>query len=301
MERFRLINCKGKYVKPQLATIVCIVIQAALISAKAELTLPAYPPQEWRLSITFNFSRDVLLSFLDTKPGKHQLFNPDTLFLWFSGDCEIRGSTSHPVLARKLQKDGFGAMRFEAIGFVPEIDQSVIYSNAFAAIESFAFTQSFAHTNYNASGVDISINMEVNGRSISIKYDRWQESDALPSGVADLFTFIRRHLPSNYNGLFDYLRVPKLTPLTGDAANHYRRCEVHDEWMKVGDSTIIYGMPCYDKAWSEARRRLFPRASTYSSGGGVVSQGRPKNAKTIYCESCRKAGAEWRKKNKKKP
>ena len=281
--------------------LVIIIIQAALFKGNAEVNVPPYPPQQWRISVTFNFSSDVLLTFLDTKPKDGDFLCPEMLSLWLSEDFEIRGSNSHPVLTRKLPEHGFGGPTFEALGYVRMVDQSTIYSNACRVLQSFRYTDTFIHTNNDASGIDISIDVEINGRSMSAKYDKLHAKDNLPADVAALLALLRRSLPPSYESLFDYLRVAKLPSLTGDLASQYRRCQLHNEWMKIGDVSIVYGLLCTDETYSKAREQHFPNAHTYSSGGCVVTPNSPKGEKSLYCESCRKAESEWRKKHEKKP
>lgn len=279
--------------------IACICLQALLCTANADLILPAYPPQDWRLYVTFNFSEDVLLSFLDTKPDNKQFVMCNTVSLWLPGDCEIRGTASHPVLTRKLVPEKLRGDIPEPIGFVPKIDQPLIYSNAFDAIRSFGFVQSFVHTNYTASGVDISINLQVNGRSMSIQYDKLQATDELPQGVGELLALFRRHLLSTYENLFDYLKVPTLPPLTGEVAHQYRRCELHNEWMQISDIPRDFGSWCRDRKYIEAERETFPNAGTYLPDPWLVYSG--SSTMTLYCDSCREAEQKWRENNKEEP
>ncbi len=70
--------------------------------------------------------------------------------------------------------------------------------------------------------------------------------------------------------------------------------------MRVGDVSIAYGLLCPEKAYSEARKKLFPNAHLYLAGGCVVTPGSPKTEKVLYCPSCRKAEAEWQEKHGKK-
>jgi hypothetical protein len=180
--------------------------------------------------------------------------------------------------------------------FAISIQAALFTANA--ALNSHAFI----HTNSEASGIDISFHLEINGRSMWVKYDKLQAKDDLPAGVNSLFALLRRSLPASYGGLFDYLRVSRLPPLPGDVAGHYRQCQVHHEWMKVADVYIAYGFHAPEEAHLDARKKLFPHANMYSAlGGCLVTPGSPTTEKTLYCESCRKAEAEWQKKNGKTP
>jgi hypothetical protein len=284
----------------RLLYIFAILLSAACVCAKAELNIPPYPPQQWRLSVNFRFSTDVLVKFLDKKPSKDQLFGPDMLDLWLTDDGEIRGSSTHPVLTHKLS-EGFIVRDSSAIAYVPQADQRTIYSNVCAVLHSFHFVNSFSRTNFDDSGIDITVDVEVNGQGMSVKYDKVQAKDGLPREVASLLAVLRRSLPSTYSGLFDYLHVSKLPALSDEVANKYRQCQLHREWMTIGDVSIAYGFPIIDKAYSKAEKKLFPHANLYSAGGCVVSPDSPKTEKVLYCSSCRKAEAEWQEKHSKKP
>jgi len=280
--------------------ILAIFLHPAFLSANAEMNVPAYPPQQWRLSVNFDLSRDVLVGFLDKKPGKNDFFSPEMLDLWLTDDGAIRGSSTHPVLTRKLPKGGFGGLGSEVIGYAPKVDQGAIYSSACAVLQSFRFVDSFSRTNFDDSGIDISIELQVNGRCMSVKYDKVQAKEGLPPAVASLLALLRRNLPACYSGFFDYLHVSRLHALTGEEANQYRQCQLHHEWMRVGDVSIAYGLLCPQKAYADARRKLFPNAHSYSAGGDVVTPESPKIEKVLYCPSCRQAEAKWQEKYDKK-
>ena len=284
----------------RIVYMLAIFIQGAFLSAKAEMNVPAYPPQQWRLSVNFNFSRDVLVGFMDKKPNKDDFFGPELLNLWLTDDGAIRGSSTHPVLTRRLPKGGFGGLGSEVIGYVPQVDQGAIYSNACAVLQSFRFVNSFSHTNFDDSGIDISIDLEINGRCMTVKYDKVKAKDGLPPSVTSLLASLRRSLPSSYNGFLDYLHVSRLPALIGESAHRYQQCQLHHEWMRVGDVSIAYGLICFEKEYTDAHKQLFPNAHSYSAGGCVVMSESPKTEKVLYCPSCRKAEAEWQEKHGKK-
>jgi hypothetical protein len=168
-------------------------------------------------------------------------------------------------------------------------------------LRAFQFTNAFPHTNFDAPGIDLSIDLQVNGRSLSIQYDKLQAPEDLPPGVGSLLALLRRNLPASYSRFFDYLRVPTLPPLTGEDATRYRQCALHHEWMKVDEVRVAYGLSCPTKAYSEAHKKLFPNACLYSNGGCVVTPNGSKTTKVRYCDSCRQAAAEWQKKHGQTP
>lgn len=229
-----------------------------------------------------------------------EIFGSEMLNLWLTDDSAIQGSTTHPVLTHKLPTFGFGELYSEVVGYIPQADQGSIYSNACAVLQSFHFVGSFSHTNFDDSGIDISVDVEVNGQGMLVQYNKIQAKDGLPPDVASLLALLRRNLPASYSGLFDYLHVVRLPALSADQANRYRQCQLHHEWMKVGDVPIVYGLLRSQKAYWKAQKKFFPNADLYWPGGCSITDESPKSKKVLYCEACRKAEAEWQKKHSKK-
>ena len=133
---------------------------------------------------------------------------------------------------------------------------------------------------------------------MQVKYDNFKTESILPSEVAPVLALLRRSLPPSYRKLFDYLHVATLPPLPENQAGLYKKCEMHDEWMMVADIPISYGLPRFDENYMKAEKQLFPNANLRRLGGCVVSENSPRTTKGLYCESCRKAEAEWREKQK---
>ena len=278
--------------------LVSVLAGTVMAATGVEINAPPYPPQKWQLTITFSFSRDIFLQFLDDKPKNPECVMPESLNLWMLGDAAIRGSSFHPVVTHRTGKNGFGSFGSEALSFVPQSDQAGIYSNACRVLRAFSYAESFAFTNYDASGIDLTVDLQVNGRSLSVKYDKLQRNQILPGGVADLLALMRRNLPPSYDRLFDSLLVPRLPPLEGKEASQYLKCELHNEWMKIGDIPIVYGLLMRDEASQKAEKQIFPNANTSTAGGCVSSPDSPKEEKTLYCETCRHSQKAWLKKGK---
>ncbi len=283
-----------------LVYLLAILLYGTFQNANAEISLPTYPPQQWRLTVRFTLSRDLVAGFLHKKPSENDYSSSEMLSLWLS-DGAISGSTTHPLLTGKRSEEFLGGMDMAAIGYVPQLDLPAIYATTGEALRAFHFVDTFSHTNWNDSGIDIAIDLEINGRSLAITYNKLQAKDGLPPQVGALLGLMRRSLPACYSNFFNYLKVPQLPALTGQESTQYRQCELHHEWMVAGDVSIAYGLLIHDKAYSKAHQKLFPNAHLYSAGGCVVMAGSPKQEKALYCPSCRKAEAEWQAKHTKKP
>lgn len=283
-----------------LAYLLAVLFYGAFHNTNAEIILPAYPPQQWRLTVHFSISDDLDRGFLHKKPSENEFLSFEPLYLGLS-DGAISGPTTHPVLTGKLSEAGMGGLETTDIGYVPQLDQAAIYAITGEVLRSFHFVDTFSRTNFDASGIDISIDLEINGRSLAVNYNKLQAKDGLPPNVDKLLGLLRRSLPASYSNFFNYLKVPQLPALTGQESTQYRQCELHHEWMVVGDVSIAYGLLIHDKAYSKAHQKYFPNAHLYSAGGCVVTPRSPQQEKTLYCPSCRKAEAEWQAKYGKKP
>jgi hypothetical protein len=275
-----------------------VVLQVSASRLNAEVIFPPYPPQQWNLTVTFDFSEDVLRKFLDEKPDKDEFFNFGLFMISVSDDFSIEGPSAHPVLTHKISKGRYGAHDLSTLGFVPLSDHSAIYSNSCKALKAFRFADAPTNTDYDAPGIKITAKLEINGTSFSAEYPRLQKQVHLPEDLVPLLSLLRRNLPASYDRLLDYMRVPKLPPLSGDSANQIRKCQLHNEWMKVGDVPKIYGLISAPKSYPQVQKTLFPNAESCSFGGCCSSPDSPKSEKVLYCESCRKAANEWEKNQK---
>lgn len=278
-----------------------LILETGIMSASAAAHVPAYPPQEWSLSISIGLSRDIFNQFLNEKPGRDVFIIPEDVLFAVYDDNALHGSSTHPVFIGKLTQRGLGEFGVETLAFIPQADLSSIYSNAFRVLQSFDFSDKVAFTNFNDPGIDMHIDMRINGRSWSVKYEKLQAKDALPENVAALLALLRRNLPPYSDRLFDFMRVEKLSPLSGEIARQYRKCVLHGEWLKVGEARILYGLLMGGEESRKAREIHFPNACTYIGGGCVSTATSPEKDMVLFCESCRKVQKEWIEKNKKQP
>jgi hypothetical protein len=75
------------------------------------------------------------------------------------------------------------------------------------------------------------------------------------------------------------------------------KCILHGNVLREDKVKIAYGLFDYDR---ESERKLFPNSRTVAYGGCVVpwdtvaDEPRPKYAKVLYCQQCRKVEREWR-------
>jgi hypothetical protein len=95
-------------------------VDAALISHSPVCTAPRAPSQTHKLWAVY-------------LPEKHPPQGAQALE-WLvlttievgSFNCDIRGSSSHPILTRKLSKEGFGLMDDRTLACVRQVDQTAI-------------------------------------------------------------------------------------------------------------------------------------------------------------------------------
>jgi hypothetical protein len=258
------------------------------------LARPLFPPQEWAVRIDITLSDDLVLPFLKEKPSEDDFFSVDWLPFWLQSKGALHASIHHPVITGDLADDIFDDYISRGpVVFVPLEDQKLIYAHSFKAAESFDFANNFVHSDPDASGVDVKLELEVNGRSIALAYQKIQPDEKLPPHILMVLASIRRNLPSEYDRLFDFLKVPKLLPLPSDQVQKYAKCRLHDEWMKVGDVPFIYGLLARIEDYDEAEAKLFPNANRFTWGGCVVHQDSPKKVKRLFCSSCRAAEKKW--------
>jgi hypothetical protein len=184
-----------------------------------------------------------------------------------------------------------------AIAYLPIADQKLVYENALETIRDFTFTDDFRHRAFDASGIDVELRLEINGRASSARFEKIQPADGLPKSVIQALAALRRNLPAEYTRLFDFLRVPKWDKLPENAAGRHAKCTVHDQWMAVDEVPIIYGLPSSRENYWKAAQALFPNAYNYLGGGCVTTPASPRSAKTLYCPQCRSAEKAWLKDN----
>jgi hypothetical protein len=269
--------------------------------AQTSLRAPEFPPKEWSLWIRINLSKDLLHQFLEKKPDKNEFFHVEDVDFWLDSKGGLRAPRSHPVLTGKLpgnnRADRETIIGGGSIAHVPLKDQQSIYGFSLESVRSFHFLEEFKQPDYDASGVDLDLRLEINGRSFSIAYRKIQVQDGLPKPIMDILATLRRSLPSEYDRFFNLLSVSKLAALRPDEADKFAQCPVHSEWMKAAEVPISYGFPAPREKYWNAAPVLFPNARNYIHAGCVVTTGSPKSGQALYCASCRTAEKVWVKEN----
>jgi hypothetical protein len=267
------------------------------------LAKPEFPPQTWQFKIDITLSDDLVLPFLKEKPSEDEFIPVDSLSFWLNSDtlldpdASLLASRSNPVITGVWDEDAFeDFLDAGPIAFVPVHDQKLIYEYAFQAVEAFEFAHSFAHTDFEASGIDVSLELEVNGRTITLAYQKIQADEKLPENILMVLASIGRNLPSEYDRLFEFLKVPKLPPLPPEQAQKYAKCKLHDEWMKLDEVPVIYGYGGYSTEYE----KLFPGANTFIWAGCMGPADANVTSKTLFCSSCRAAEKKWVKEYKSK-
>ena len=267
---------------------------------QAQLGAPAFPPADWSVWITINVSTDIAETFLEKRPAKNEFFHVDLISLWLHKDGRLNGPRKHPLLTGKLPSRNFAdheILGAGAIAYLPIVDQKTVYEKAIETVNSFKFTNSFSGKPQEASGVDIGLHLQINGRDISVQYRTIQPEDGLSEPILAALAVFRRNLPREYGKLFDFLKVPKLASLPESEAKQYAKCMVHNEWMRIDDVPISYGFPAPRESYWKAAREFFPHTARSLAGGCVVSPGSPKSAKVLYCETCRTLEKKWLQEN----
>jgi hypothetical protein len=73
-------------------------------------------------------------------------------------------------------------------------------------------------------------------------------------------------------------------------------CEVHNIPLQTGRVPFAYGKPAYPSPEEiERKRKQFPNANSYISGGGCVVDENKLWGKASFCPECRKEEAAWTK------
>jgi hypothetical protein len=161
-------------------------------------------------------------------------------------------------------------------------------------VEAFKFTKTFDEGRWDAPGVDIEVHLAINGREISIEYEKLPPDAGLPEPISKAFATLRRNLGPEYGKLFDLLKVPRLAELPKDEARQFAKCKTHDAWMQVDEVRIAYGFPSSPRQeYLKARSSLFPNATDAIPGGCTVMPSSPKTGKVLYCATCRAAEKRW--------
>lgn len=266
-------------------------------SAEIALQAPSFPPKAWTLWITINLSKDLLEPFLETKPGRSEFIYAQAIDFWVDAQGALRAPRHHAVLTGRLPSNNLAeherVLGAGSVAYLPIADQKLLYENAFETIRSFRFTDDLEHATFDASGIDVELRLEVNGRAFSVRFEKIQRDEGLPKPILQALGSLRRNLPAEYTRFFEFLLVPKLDKLSQDQAARYAKCKVHNTWMNVDEVPISYGFPASRENYWKAAQELFPNVHNYLGGGCVVTPGSPKSGKTLYCESCRSAEKTW--------
>lgn len=126
------------------------------------------------------------------------------------------------------------------------------------------------------------------------------------------FTF-----PNRYKYVY---KIPTVLPLNSAGSQAEEKdCFLHHEKMKLGLAEITYGLPemeiGYPKdlihiwqnlknkikrrnSYFDVAQRSFPNSNLWVGGGCVV--GYEKKAETLFCQQCRDAESQWRRKHPRK-
>jgi hypothetical protein len=289
--------------KTSLCCFICGLFTFLTATAFAQTSppAPAFPPKQWQVWLQMNLSKDLLHQFLEDKPAKDEFYYFEGMDFWLDAEGGLKAPRKHPVLTGKIPSNNF-ADRESVIGggaicHIPKRDQKEIYEKALETVRSFRFVDDFKPETYDASGIDLMLRVEINGRSFSVDYRKLQVADGLPKPVLEILACMRRGLPKDYDRFFNFLRVPKLAALPPEEAEKFAQCLVHKEWMKSEEVTISYGFPAPREKYWKAAGIQFPNARYYIHAGCVITPGSPKSGQVLYCNSCRAAEKAWVKQN----
>lgn len=270
-----------------------------LSGAQRQLAVPAFPPSDWYVSLQVNPSKDLVFKIIDRKPPEEWVFFTG---LNFSLDAKgaLQAPRKHPVITGTVPNGSeriseFG-LRDEPVTYVPLKDQKAVYDLAVEGVRSFAFTNA-PKPRPDASGVDLDVRLEVNGRTLEVRYQKLSP-DGCPEPVLSLLAILRRHLPADYNRLFDFLKVPKLEALSAEEAQKFAQCSLHKETMKTNEVRVYYGLPDVSNPYWKVRGVEFPNANSSVHAGCVSTPESPDVRQVLFCEKCRKAEEAWIKLNK---
>jgi hypothetical protein len=214
-------------------------------------------------------------------------FFSEQRFTFYLSKGRIRASTGsyNPHLSVQM---GLSPMN----AFITLVDQQAILSNVCCLAKGDASPDADG-----LGGISIDVDVTVDGEKKSFKYKPFEEKFSSSNEVHQLLSLLRRNLPPSFDKLFNYLRIAKLPPLTDGKADQFRRCLIHDEWMKVGTVPVSFGYYIESEAYLDSQKKSFPNACTTIGGGCVDTPDKLRTSTTLYCESCRKAEAKWQREN----
>jgi hypothetical protein len=138
----------------------------------------------------------------------------------------LSGPLKHPLLTGAVPKP-FAEIEPPPeggpIAYLPIADQKTVYEEFLNAVEAFKFTKTFDEGRWDAPGVDIEVHLALNGREISIEYEKLPPDAGLPEPISKAFATLRRNLGPEYGKLFDLLKVPRLAELPKDEARQFAK------------------------------------------------------------------------------
>lgn len=279
----------------KLLSLLAVCSLAWNVVGQTRVEAPDSPPKAWSVLITINVSKDLAQTFLDTKPNKNAFLRIREIDLWVRSDGGVTGPRKHPLLTGKLPSRNLAGLELPlgAIGYLPIVDQGSFYQKIAETVNSHNAVDESARQGYDAPEVEIGIRLGTNELDTSVPYYQFQTQDGLPKPLLEALALLRRNLPVEYAKLFDFLKVPRLPSLPANEANKYAKCVVHDEWLRVEEVPIRYGLPMPREKYWAAARELFPNARHSIMGGCMGSLAGPTSAKALYCETCRSAEKKW--------
>ena len=244
----------------------------------------------WRLYVSFNLASEDL-----SKLFKERFFSPQSFsFFVLRNGTEIIADTGsyNPHISKQF---GFHPIT----SFITVSDQQALFTNACNLVKSSqCVTSSIDVPAIEKTSLPIfSVHITIDGDDGYLRCKPSDHKTGSSCQVCHLIALLRRNLPSSFDTLFDYLHIEKLPPLADGKSNQFGSCSVHNESLKVGSVPVAYGLIMASAIYLKAQSRLFPNASTTISGGCVIHPGRQTESMTLYCESCRRTEAKWRKEN----
>ena len=243
----------------------------------------------WSLRATVELSPEDLSAVF-----KERFFAPQSFSFLVFRDGKISADTAkyNPHLSKH-----FGLHPITS--FVTMSDQHALFTNACNLVKSYqGVTSSVDLPSIDEDGEPIlSFTVTIDGDARYFRYKPSDRENGSACHVHHLMALLRRNLPSSFDILFNHIHIEKLPTLPDGKADQYGRCDVHNEWLKLGTVPVTYGLEISNDNYVKAQAKSFPRANTTLSGGCVVHPGRRTKSMTLYCESCRWAEAKWSKKN----
>lgn len=279
-----------------ILSILCFVMFIFAAHAEMELHQPKFPPKEWSISIDLKFSKDFYSKIMRMEKAKYENYSEwqrIEFALNSFGDGSIRMTPDHPFITGKVLEDSYnmGAISSVPMAYMPQQDRALAYKKAFDILAKFDFEDSFRAWGPDTAGITVEFDLDLNGRSVHLSFGKCETVESIPDEVIQMLSIFRRSLPSEYERFFDFLKVPRLSPLSVQEKSQIQKCRVHQEWMKIEEVKVVYGDFFVDPEFLKAKNTLFPNSQFVYWGGGLG--GSAEKANVLYCESCREAEKKW--------